>query len=315
MPMAGRNHVENPFEYVLKGLSWPIFGTGRRRDPAARAAARVAPQVRRIEAADLWDSLRKGLSDFAAMREDVVFIVIIYPLAGLVLAAAALRYDLLPMIFPLLSGFALIGPLAAVGLYEISRRRERGEAVSWADAAGVFRSAAIGSIMGMGLILVALFGLWLATAYEISLVAFADGPPATVRSFLQQVFATGEGWRMAVIGIGVGFLFAVAALALSVVSFPLLLDRRVDLDVAIATSLKAVARNPGTMALWGLIVAAGLVLGALPALTGLIVVLPVLGHATWHLYRKAVAPADSQRAPTSAPEPRSPARRAPARAG
>jgi uncharacterized membrane protein len=288
--MAVRNHVENPFEYVLKRLIWPLSRPGRRRDPAARAAARVRPQVRRIGAVDLWDSLRKGLADFAAARDDVVFIVILYPLAGLVLAALAFRYELLPMIFPLLSGFALIAPVAADGLYEISRRRERGEVVNWTDAAGVFRSPAIGSIIGMGLILVALFVLWLATAYEISLVAFASGPPVTVESFLQQVFATGAGWWMIVIGIGVGFLFAVAALALSVISFPLLLDKHVDLDVAIGTSLKVVVQNPRTMALWGLIVAAALVIGSLPALIGLIVVLPVLGHATWHLYRKAVAP-------------------------
>ena len=95
---------------------------------------------------------------------------------------------------------------------------------------------------------------------------------------------------MAVIGIGVGFLFAVAAFAISVVSFPLLLDKHVDLDVAIRTSLKVVAANPMTMALWGLIIAAALVIGSIPALAGLIVVVPVLGHATWHLYRKAVAP-------------------------
>ncbi|OHB31306.1 MAG: hypothetical protein A2790_01960 [Phenylobacterium sp. RIFCSPHIGHO2_01_FULL_69_31] len=286
--MAVGNHVENPFEYVLKGLAG-AFSPGRRSDPAARAAARAAPQVRRITAADLWASLRKGVDDFAAARDDVIFIAVIYPLAGLVLAATAFRYALLPMIFPLLSGFALIGPLAAIGLYEISRRRERGETVSWMDAVGVLRSPAIGSIIGMGLILVGLFALWLATAYEISLLAFGDGPPVTVASFVDQVFATGGGWAMIAIGIGVGFLFAVAALAISVVSFPLLLDRHVGVDVATRTSLKVVAENPGTMALWGLVVAGSLVIGALPALLALIVVVPVLGHASWHLYRRAVA--------------------------
>jgi uncharacterized membrane protein len=289
--MAARNHVENPFEYVLEKLTWAFSGAGRRRDPAARAAARVEPQVQRIETRDLWDSLRKGLADFGAARDDVLFIALIYPLAGLVLAAAALQYALLPMIFPMVSGFALIGPFAAVGLYEISRRREAGESVNWAAAIGVFRSPAIGSILQLGLILVGLFLLWLGTAYEISLLAFASGPPATAASFVHQVVATGEGWRMAVIGIGVGFFFAVVAFAISVVSFPLLIDRHVDLDVAIRTSLKVVAANPVTMALWGLVIAALLVIGSLPALLGLIVVVPVLGHASWHLYRKAVAPA------------------------
>lgn len=289
--MAVRNHVENPFEYLIEKLSWAFSGRGRRRDAKARAAARVEPQVRRLEAADLWAALRKGLADFGAARDDVLFIAIFYPLAGLVLAAIAMNYELLPMVFPLVSGFALVGPFAAIGLYEISRRREAGEAVNWADAIGVFRSPAIGSILQMGLILLGLLLLWLGVAYEISLIAFASGPPATIESFFQQVFATGDGWRMAAIGIGVGFLFALVALAISVVTFPLLIDRGVDLDVAIRTSLKVVAANPKTMALWGLIVAAGLAIGSLPALLGLIVVMPVLGHATWHLYRKAVAPA------------------------
>jgi len=286
--MATQDHVGNPFEYVLKRLAWAVSGEGRRRDPAVRAAARVEPQVRRLTTADLWDSLRKGLGDFGAARDDVVFIAVFYPLAGLLLLAMAMRYDLLPMIFPLVSGFALIGPLAAVGLYEISRRRERGEQVSWMDAASVFRSPAIGQVLEMGLILIGLFLLWLGAAYQISLMAFASGPPVTFESFINQVFATGDGWRMALVGLAVGFVFAAVAFAISVVSFPLLLDKHVDLDVALRTSLKVVAQNPGVMAIWGLTVAGLLVLGALPALVGLIVAVPVLGHATWHLYRKAV---------------------------
>jgi uncharacterized membrane protein len=291
MAMAYPDHVENPLEYLLKGLSRPFAEGSRRRDPAARAAARVSPVVRKVSAADLRDCLRRGVDDFAAARDDVMFVAIIYPLAGLALAALASRYDLLPMIFPLVSGFALVGPFAAVGLYEISRRREQGEAVSWTAAAGALKSEAAGAILGMGLILVGFFAAWLLTAYQISHIAFAEGSPPTVAAFVDQVVSTGEGWRMGLVGIVVGFLFAAVAFSLSVVSFPLLLDRHVDLDVALTTSLRVVAANPGTMALWGLIIAVSLVLGALPVLFGLVFVLPVLGHATWHLYRKAVAPA------------------------
>jgi len=290
--MATNNHVGNPFEYFLDRLGGGLAGIFRPHDDtAARAAARVQPQVRRIGAADLRDALKAGLADFVAARDDVLFIAIVYPLAGLLLAVFALQHALLPMIFPLVSGFAILGPLAAVGLFEISRRRERGEDVSWADAAKVLASPALGAIVAMGLVLIALFGLWLVTAYQISLMAFAGRPPETVEGLVQTVFAAGHGGTMLVIGAVIGFGFAAVALAISVVAFPLLLDRKADVDVAIRTSLRVVAANPGTMALWGLIVAAALVIGSLPALVGLIVVMPVLGHATWHLYRKAVAPA------------------------
>lgn len=285
--MASRNHVENPFEFVLKGFS--RTGHAAPADPAARARARTAPQVRSITAQDLKAALRAGMDDFMAARDDVVFIAIIYPLAGLLLAGISLHYELLPLLFPLLSGFALVGPFAAVGLYEISRRREAGENVSWMDAAGVFRSPAAGSILAMGLIVAALFVLWLAVGYAVTLALFGSEPPPNARIYLQEMFATGAGWRFLTVLTVIGFFFALAALAVSLVTFPLLLDRNVDLDVAVATSLRVVAQNPGTVALWGVIVAGGLILGSLPALLGLIVVVPVLGHATWHLYRRAIA--------------------------
>lgn len=281
--MATRNHVENPIEYLMHGISSAFSSAARPRDPAARAI----PQVRRLTGADIRDALRSGLSDFAAARDDVVFIALIYPLAGIALAALAANMALLPMVFPLLSGFALIGPLAAIGLYEISRRREAGETVSWVDAARVLQSPAIGSIMMMGLIVVALFFTWLAASYGLSTAVFGYQAP-TPESFVQQVFATNEGHLMIAIGLSVGFVFALIAFAVSAVSFPLLLDRHVDVDIAIRTSIRVVTENPGPMALWAFIVVAALVLGSLPALLGLIVVVPVLGHATWHLYRKAV---------------------------
>jgi|SRR5579859_519861 len=287
--MASEHHIENPFEYVIEKLSWAAGDIGRaiRLDPA-RHADQATPVIRRIKVSDLWDSLKKGAADVGATRDDILFIGVIYPLAGLLLARLAFSYDLLPLVFPLASGFALIGPFAAVGLYELSRRRERGERVTWASTWGVLRSPAIGSILGLGAVLLLLFFLWLAVAFEIYLATLGSAPPQTIAGFERSVFTTGGGWTLIAAGLGVGFIFAVLAFAIGVISFPLLLDRDVGMAQALSTSLRAVSQNLGVMIVWGLIVAGSLVLGSAPALVGLIFVMPLLGHATWHLYRKVV---------------------------
>jgi uncharacterized membrane protein len=247
------------------------------------------PAVRRITLADLGYALGRGLDDFTAFRTDVIFVCVFYPLAGLVLARLAFGYQLLHLVFPLASGFALIGPFVAVGLNEMSRRREAGVEVGWADALAVVRSPSFGSIVLLGLLLMVIFLLWLVAAWAIYMVTLGPETPASVASFVRDVFTTDAGWIMIGAGIGVGFLFALLVLAISIVSFPLLLDREVGVDTAMLTSIRAVIANPVPMAGWGVIVAAGLVLGSLPFFLGLIVVMPVLGHATWHLYREVVA--------------------------
>jgi uncharacterized membrane protein len=283
------NHVENPFEFVLEKLGWAVADVGRAVLPnPARHVGQAVPVVRKIAVGDLIDALKKGVADVGATRDDVLFIGLIYPLAGLVLARLALNLDLLPLVFPLASGFALIGPFAAVGLYELSRRREKGEHVTWADTFGVLRSPALGSILGVGAILLALFFLWLAVAYQIYLLNLGHAAPQTIASFERSVFQTGGGWAMIAEGFGVGFLFAALAFAIGVVSVPLLLDRDVGMVTAVMTSLKAARENLGVMIAWGVVVAGLLALGSLPALVGLIFIVPLLGHATWHLYRRLI---------------------------
>ena len=284
--------IRNPIEWgadQFRRATAHAGSTGRALR-GEEAGARDGPLVvQRIGLADLGEVLRKGVADFAACRTDVVFLCLIYPIIGLILSRLAFDYDLLPLLFPIASGFALLGPVAAVGLYEMSRRREQGAEVSWSEAFGVLGAPAFGAIVVLGLLLLVVFLLWLVAAQVIYLSTLGPEPPASAGAFIGEVFATEAGWTMIVVGIGVGFLFALLVLATSVVSFPLLLDRDVGIRTAVATSVRVAAANPLPIAAWGLIVASGLVLGSLPLFLGLVVVLPVLGHATWHLYRRTVA--------------------------
>ncbi|MBE1285640.1 MAG: DUF2189 domain-containing protein [Rhodobacteraceae bacterium] len=246
------------------------------------------PQVNRLELSDLSDALRLGFEDFAAARADVIFIALIYPLAGLIMITLGVSMDLLPLIVPMITGFAILGPVAAVGLYEISRLREAGDNPDWLDAFGVIRSPAFGSIFVLGVYLAALFIAWLMTAQAIYAQTMGPEPPLSVTGFITDIFTTNAGWSMITIGSVVGGIFALAALATSFVSFPLLLDRQVGLPVAVVTSFRVLKTSPMVTICWGLIVGGLLMLGSIPILLGLIVILPVLGHATWHLYRRAV---------------------------
>jgi len=283
--------IRNPVEVGVDLVKVTAQGVGSIGHALHRPAAEydTAPAVvRHIDFSDLSTALRKGFEDFGTYRTDVLFIGLIYPLAGLVLGQIALGNDMLPLIFPLISGFALIGPVAAIGLYEMSRRQEKGLEVTWSHALDVLRSPSFGAILGLSLILAAIFALWLGVAALIYALTLGPGTPTSISGFVSDVFTTGAGWAMIILGIGAGFLFAVVALAISVVSFPMLLDRKVRVGTAIRTSVEVVLANPGPMLAWGFIVACCLVVGSLPLLLGLIVAMPVLGHATWHLYRRSV---------------------------
>lgn len=281
------NTIGNPLTWSIRTLG----AAGHDLGAVARALGSDGagiPEVRRIGLADLRAALRLGLADFAAMRSDVIVAALIYPIVGACLIWLALDRHLLSLAFPLLAGFALVGPAAAVGLYEMSRRREAGQAAGWSDAFAVLASPRLGAILVLGLGHLVVFVLWILTAHLIAQATLGPAAPATPGAFLAAVFTTPEGWAMMALGLPAGLVFALVVLTSSLVSFPLLLDRPVGLPVAVVTSVRVALRNPATVALWGLVVAVGLALGALPLLIGLAVVVPVLGHATWHLYRRAV---------------------------
>lgn len=285
--------IRNPVEWLWSQLSQSaqVVGVvgGSLYHQGDEVRARTIP-INRIGFADLREALRRGLNDFVSYRSDVLFIVLIYPIAGLVLSQLAVGHSMLPLIFPLASGFALLGPFAATGLYEVSRRRERGQDITWFEAFKVFSSPAFGSVALLGAIMTVFFLLWLLVAMTIYHFTLGPAYPVSMESFLADVFGTGAGWALMIIGGGVGFVFALVVLATGSISFPLLIDRHVGVVAAVGASVHAFTVNLVPMLAWGAIVAGGLVLGSLPLLVGLIVVMPILGHATWHLYRRLTAP-------------------------
>src|SRR5579863_3690440 len=230
------------------------------------------PVIRKISLSDLHRALRLGWEDFKAIPSHAIILCVIYPVLGLALARTVLGYSVLPLLFPLAAGFALLGPFAALGLYELSRRRELGEEASAWDALDVFSSPSFGAMLGLGTLLLALFVVWIAVAQAIYIATFGYEGVTGASDFVRRVLTTPQGWWLIAVGCGVGFLFALVALCISVVSFPLMLDRHAGAGDAMVTSLRVVAANPMPMAMWGLIVAVLLVVGSIPFFLGLAVV-------------------------------------------
>jgi uncharacterized membrane protein len=246
--------------------------------------------IRKIGVSDLWQALKEGLEDFKAKPTHFAFLCVIYPLFALLLTLFLVGENLLHLAFPMVAGFTLLGPVISVGLFEMSRRRERGLEVSWSTAFGFVHSASFAPIVALSVLMMLLYVAWLFMAQLIYFGLFGAVPLDSISDFATQVLTTRRGGALVVYGTAVGFLFALAALAISVVGFPMLLDRQVTAVAAAKTSIRAVASNSFTMALWGLVVVLLLAAGSVLFLVGLAVVLPVLGHATWHLYRKLVVP-------------------------
>ena len=246
------------------------------------------PEIRIIKVGHIARALKLGLDDFRQKPSHYIFLCLIYPIAGIVLMAWSSGGSLLPLLYPLATGFALVGPVAAIGLYEISRRRELGLDSSWHHALEVRKSPALPSIAVLGVMLVGVLVAWLVTANLLYVRLFGDAPPENISDFWDGVFRTPEGFTLAFAGTAIGFVFALVVLATTVIAFPLLLDRNVGAVAAVETSVRVTLANPAPVLAWGFVVAGLLFLGSLPVFAGLVVVLPVLGHSTWHLYRMTV---------------------------
>lgn len=279
--------IGNPLSWAAQGLSGAGHAVG---DATSALGGDITqpPEVRTLTQDDLRIALRKGYEDFKRFRSDVMFLVIIYPIIGVCLSVIAFHQALLPMLFPLGAGFLLLGPIAAVGLYEMSRRGEGDKAVGWGAALSVLKAQNLGPIVVMALYLLGLFLLWVLAAMQIYQWTLGPQPPESLGQFVLDVATTGAGWMMVMLGMSVGAAFAALVLAISLTTLPMLIDQRVGLVIAVVTSLKVAQKNPVIVATWGFIVAALMLLGTLPFFLGLIIVLPILGHATWYIYRAAV---------------------------
>jgi uncharacterized membrane protein len=275
-------------------LSWGARALGGAGHAASEVATHLGshagnePRVQMLDTEDIRQALVLGGQDVMRFRSDVLALVVIYPMIGLALAFLAFQQALMPLLFPLAAGFALLGPVASIGMYEISRQYEETGEASWGSALTSLRSRVVGPVMVLGLFLLGWFLLWMAAAYAIYTATMGPDMPVSVTGFVADVFGTVGGWAMVFWGVAVGAGFALVVLVVAAISFPMLIDRRVGLPVAVVTSARVVRENPVAMLAWGFCVAALLAIATLPLFLGLILVLPWLGHATWHLYRMAV---------------------------
>ena len=250
------------------------------------------PEVRAVTTDDLRDALKKGWTDFLAAPLFGLFFGSIFAIGGLILIATLVFWKVYWLAYPLIIGFALIGPFIATGLYDVSRRLELDQPLSWSGVLGVVWTQHRRELGWMAFVTLFIFWIWVYQARTLFVVFFGSKGFASIDGFVESVLTTADGWWFLLAGHIVGAIIAFLLFALTVISFPLLLDRDCDFVTAMITSIRAVSASPIVMGGWGLFVIASVMLAAIPAFLGLLIVLPILGHATWHLYRMIVPPTD-----------------------
>ncbi len=252
-------------------------------------AAATMPEVNAVTVADIRASLAEGLSDFARAPAFGLFFGGIFALGGILIALALTAWEVPWLIYPFAIGFPLLGPFAAAGLYEVSHRLETGRPLLWGQVLTAVWAQKSRELSWMAFVMLFFFWIWM---YQVRLwIALILGRMSfsTLDRFLTVVFTTPQGWIFLVIGHLVGAALSLVLFSITVISIPLLMQRDVDFVTAMITSVKAVLASPLVMLGWGVIVTLAVIVACVPFFLGLLVVLPVLGHATWHLYRRAVA--------------------------
>jgi uncharacterized membrane protein len=244
--------------------------------------------IRKISDEDLSLSLKQGLDDFRDLRGDIFFAGLIYTFIGIAAVVITNNGPLVPFLFPIVAGVGLLGPVAAVGFYELARRREKRQEVHWFNFLDVRKRPSADDMGIVAGLLLAIFALWLITAGLLYGALFGWSTPTSIVTFFGSVLTTVNGWLLIIAGAVVGAIFGWIVLALSVVSLPMLVDCDVTAQQAVSASWRAAHANKGAMIRWGLTVLVLLVLGSIPLFVGLALVLPWLGYSTWHLYTRLV---------------------------
>ena len=259
---------------------------------------RPPPKVRDVTFPEIVNAAGRGMADFRKARFKSAFFGFVYALGGIAVFLSATFLQMPWITYPLATGFLLLGPFAAVGLYEISRRLEAGEPLAFGEILSVMYAQRSREIGWMSFVVLFFFICWMYQVRLLLALFLGFEPIDTYASFLNTIFTTGPGLMFLLVGHVVGAILSAVLFSLSVISFPILLDRDVDFITAMIASVQTVVKNPFAMLGWAAIVVILLIVGSLPMFLGLIVILPVLGHTTWHLYRLAIVPEEEKPAPS-----------------
>lgn len=254
------------------------------------------PELKTVTMDDVNAALRAGISDFMTAPLFGFFFGGIYAVGGLIILASLTIYDQTWMIIPVAVGFPLVGPFVAVGLYEVSRRLREGEPLEWGPILGVVLRQSKRQLGWMAFIILFIFWIWIYQVRLLLAIFLGSQNMSSLGDFAETVMTTTNGIGFLLVGTCVGAALAFVLFASTVISMPLLLDKELDFVTAMVLSFKTVLNNLAPMVTWGIIVTVLAALAMLPAFLGMVVVLPILGHATWHLYEAAVVRAQPAQA-------------------
>jgi uncharacterized membrane protein len=254
------------------------------------------PVVRVVTTHDILTSLRAGVRDFLRAPLFGLFFGGVYAAGGLFILASVTYLDMVWLIIPIAIGFPLIGPFAAVGLYEVSRRLAASEPLGWRSVLGVVLDQRHRQLGWMSFVVLFIFWVWIYLVRILLALFFGFKSFSSVEGFFQIIVTTNEGLAFVGVGTLIGAFLAFILFSATVTAMPLLLERDIDFISAMITSFKSVLTSPVAMLGWGIVVTVLGIAAMVPAFLGMIVILPVLGHATWHLYVRAIESEDSSKA-------------------